>query len=65
MGSCNHNEKPRTVTENESPTTSSEECLDPGDADNRFAGLCVNCDQRLVCRYDRPEGGVWHCEDYR
>jgi hypothetical protein len=29
-----------------------------------LAGLCVNCSQRFTCTYDRPEGGVWHCEDY-
>jgi hypothetical protein len=29
-----------------------------------LAGLCVNCSQRFTCTYERPEGGVWHCEDY-
>ena len=27
-------------------------------------GLCVNCDIRDHCDYPRPEGGVWHCEEY-
>jgi len=27
-------------------------------------GLCVNCDNRDHCRYPKPEGGVWHCEEY-
>jgi len=31
----------------------------------RFKGLCVNCDHRFECRLPRPEGGVWHCEEYR
>jgi hypothetical protein len=28
-------------------------------------GLCVNCETRETCRYPRPSGGVWHCEEYR
>ena len=27
-------------------------------------GLCVNCDNRDHCKYPKPEGGVWHCEEY-
>ncbi len=29
------------------------------------AGLCVNCAERQTCSYPRPEGGVWHCAEYR
>jgi len=28
-------------------------------------GLCLNCDLRDTCNYPAPEGGVWHCEEYR
>jgi hypothetical protein len=28
-------------------------------------GLCGLCEDRSVCMYPKPEGGVWHCEDYR
>jgi len=28
-------------------------------------GLCVNCENRHECTMTRPEGGVWHCEEYR
>ena len=28
-------------------------------------GLCVNCAERLACRFPRPEGGVWHCAEYK
>lgn len=28
-------------------------------------GLCVNCEHRDECTYSKPEGGVWHCEEYR
>ena len=27
-------------------------------------GLCVNCEHRDSCALPRPEGGVWHCEEY-
>jgi hypothetical protein len=28
-------------------------------------GLCINCDNRKVCTHTKPEGGIWHCEEYR
>ncbi len=28
------------------------------------AGLCSNCENRFTCIYPKPEGGVWHCEEY-
>jgi hypothetical protein len=27
-------------------------------------GLCAGCSRQETCSYTRPEGGVWHCEDY-
>jgi hypothetical protein len=30
----------------------------------KYAGLCVNCEKRETCTYRKPEGGVWHCEEY-
>ena len=33
-------------------------------ADAELKGLCVNCDNRHHCKYPKPEGGVWHCEEY-
>lgn len=27
-------------------------------------GLCQNCEHLPTCRLDKPEGGVWHCEEY-
>ena len=32
---------------------------------DRFKGLCVDCEERETCTYPKPEGGVWHCEEYR
>lgn len=30
----------------------------------QLKGLCVNCANREVCRHPKPEGGVWHCEEF-
>ncbi len=30
-----------------------------------YHGLCSNCEERTTCVYPKPEGGVWHCEEYR
>ena len=30
-----------------------------------YNGLCMNCEHRRTCTVDKPEGGVWHCEEYR
>ncbi len=30
-----------------------------------YTGLCMNCENRRVCNHPKPEGGVWHCENYR
>jgi len=31
---------------------------------NGYAGLCANCENRKTCIYPKPEGGVWHCDEY-
>ena len=28
-------------------------------------GLCRTCELRDTCTYPKPEGGVWHCEEFR
>lgn len=28
-------------------------------------GLCPYCENFHACTYPKPEGGVWHCEEYR
>lgn len=30
-----------------------------------FFGLCSDCECRNTCVFPRPEGGVWHCEEYQ
>ncbi len=31
----------------------------------RSLGLCMNCENRFSCTFPVPEGGVWHCEEYK
>ncbi len=38
----------------------------PGvDEVTEFKGLCVNCDNRKLCRHAKQPGGIWHCEEYQ
>ena len=30
-----------------------------------FKGLCCDCSNRSTCTFMKPEGGVWHCEEYQ
>ncbi len=30
-----------------------------------IGGLCDLCENLTTCTYPKPEGGVWHCEEYR
>jgi len=34
------------------------------EAVSKYSGLCMNCEHRRTCTYPKPEGGIWHCEDY-
>jgi hypothetical protein len=36
-----------------------------GDNTGQFKGLCINCENRHTCNYLKPNGGVWHCEEYK
>ena len=29
-----------------------------------YRGLCVTCGNRASCTFPKPEGGVWHCEEF-
>jgi len=28
-------------------------------------GLCSDCENRKTCVFPKPEGGIWHCEEYQ
>ncbi len=30
-----------------------------------FIGLCSDCENRKTCVFPKPEGGIWHCEEYQ
>ncbi|MCK5126845.1 MAG: hypothetical protein KAR42_11370 [candidate division Zixibacteria bacterium] len=32
---------------------------------NGLKGLCMNCESRSACFLPKPDGGIWHCEEYR
>jgi len=34
------------------------------DEAGKLIGLCCNCKNRATCVFPKPEGGVWHCEEY-
>jgi len=31
---------------------------------NKFEGLCMNCARCTTCTFPKPDGGIWHCEEY-
>jgi len=31
----------------------------------KLVGLCSDCENRRKCTFPKPEGGIWHCEEYR
>lgn len=32
---------------------------------DELIGLCSNCEARTSCVFHKPEGGIWHCEEYQ
>jgi len=32
---------------------------------SEYKGLCSICEDRETCTFLKPDGGVWHCEEYR
>jgi hypothetical protein len=47
-----------------SPAPTPAETVDPADETPKLKGLCMNCEHRLTCTYERPPEGVWQCEEY-
>ena len=48
--------------EKSSPTAQ----VDSEDEDTgKFMGICSNCDNCRTCVFPKPEGGIWHCEEYQ
>lgn len=53
------NPEPKPTRKCPQPPCSSKE------PDNNFKGLCKNCENREDCKLPKPEGGIWHCQEYR
>jgi len=30
----------------------------------KYPGICSTCEKRDTCRFPKPEGGVWQCEEF-
>ena len=41
-----------------------EGCSANSEPAGRSMGLCLFCSKRKMCQLPRPEGGIWHCEDF-
>ena len=39
--------------------------VEPHSSQAPLLGLCINCDNRESCQFEKPAGGVWYCEEYR
>jgi len=37
----------------------------PSGSPSQYKGLCKTCEERATCTYPKPEGGVWHCEEFQ
>lgn len=51
--------KPRLTLES-MPPTERLAVVDHG----RVRGLCMTCERREACAFPKPEGGVFHCEEF-
>ena len=36
-----------------------------GNGTKEIKGLCSNCESLPTCKFTKPNGGVWHCEEYK
>jgi hypothetical protein len=54
----------RTTGRNISPASLENGSSIQGKDSGKYKGLCRNCENRETCTYPKPEGGVWHCNEY-
>lgn len=47
------------------PTDSQDRFSAGEDEAGQFKGICMNCENRRTCNYLKPNGGIWHCEEYK
>ena len=54
-----------TNSNNPSPITSSQSRSNVEERESSITkDLCKNCKKNETCQLPKPEGGIWHCEDY-
>ncbi len=54
-----------TVQVEKAKTAVAEPQTESEQADTKtFKGLCVNCANRHDCKINKPQSGIWHCEEY-
>ena len=41
-----------------------ETAAQPAAAALQIKGLCATCESFTTCAFAKPDGGVWHCEEY-
>jgi len=55
----------KNTTKNDQHKTLNNRALESEQNPRQFKGLCINCECRNECKIRIPNGGVWHCEEYR
>jgi hypothetical protein len=41
-----------------------ETAAQPAAATLQIKGLCATCESFPTCAFTKPDGGIWHCEEY-
>lgn len=55
----------KVETKKVTPKTDVEQMTGPENKDSgKYLGLCCNCNHLATCTFPKPEGGIWHCEEY-
>ena len=57
---CSEYEPAEATALAETAPATSADCV----REDRLLGLCLDCVHRERCAFPRPEGGIWHCEEY-
>ena len=53
----------KTFEEGTSQSTTSSIAV--AEKSTELIGLCSDCESRQSCVFPKPEGGIWHCEEYQ
>jgi hypothetical protein len=56
---------PARKTSEEGTSKSSTSSIAIAEKPTGLIGLCNDCESRQGCVFPKPEGGIWHCEEYQ